>query len=212
MYLFVIILLLIIVFYLIFITFDFQLFYHRVRSNKSVLQMLAKKFEGRFYTKAFFAQNHKLIDQKGKNHYYHRDQLKFIHCYNAVYFHSKNAYWEVFFHLVKDGSMYSEIMSLRVFPNFYKIKSQGSVERTISGISVLTNNRYLTDLLESEELHHNLDKLVVKTDDILYIAHNSLHFKTFVDSKRITQKEILSKIKYLNEIKNSIFVKDRIEY
>lgn len=192
--------------------YDVQVYLHRKSLKTSELQDFISQVNGKFYKKAYFAKNHKLVTDKDHNIYYSRHRLSFSKCYNCVTFKTKDASWELFFSLVKDGAVYSEMMSIRVFPHGNRIRSEGTVEKNFSRVNVLTNSRYLTDLLEEDSSHTYLNWLLHKNDDILLISHNMLHFKTFVESKKLRSKKVMKSLKAIHAIKNIIYKKDVLEY
>lgn len=212
MYFFVTIFIIIVIAYFLYLNFDVQVFLHRRKLRSSFIKSFTKEVNGKFYKRAFFAKNHKIVSKKEHNIYYARHKASFNTCYNCVTFKTQDASWELFFYLIKDGPVYSEIMSIRVFPNKVRIKSQGNVERTLSRVNVLTNNRYLTDLLEDEKSQEYLSWLLRKNDDNLLISHNTLHFKSFIKSKKMSVKKTLNSVKAINALKNIIYKKGVIEY
>jgi hypothetical protein len=198
--------------YFIYVSYSFQSYLFRTTLKKSFIKEFSSSVKGEFMKKGFFATNHKIISENEHKTYLRRHKLSFSPCYNIIRFKTPSAHWELFFHLVKEGQKYSEIMSLRVFPNQYHIRSEGNVEKNYSRLNIFTNNRYLTTILESGETKDYLKWLIRHNEDILLISHNNLHFKAFVDSKKLTVKRVLDMVKSLHVIKNKIYRKDVIEY
>lgn len=212
MFIFFAIFLLALIAFILYTNYDVQIYLHRKSIKSSQLQEFISQVNGKYYKKAYFAKNHKVITDKDHNMYYSRHRLSFSKCYNCVTFKTKDASWELFFSLVKDGAVYSEIMSIRVFPHGNRIRSEGTIEKNFSRIHVLTNSRYLTDLLEEETSQTYLNWLLHKNDDILLVSHNMLQYKTFVDSKELRSKKVLKSLKAIHAIKNIIYRKGVIEY
>lgn len=212
MFVFLAIFLLALIAFILYRNYGVQIYLHRKSLNSSQLKNFTSQVNGKFHKNAYFAKNHKVVTDKDRNIYYSRHRLSFSSCYNCVTFKTKDASWEVFFYLVKTGAVYSEIMSIRVFPHGNRIRSEGTIEKNFSRINILTNNRYLTDLLEEENSHSYLNKLLHKNEDILIVSHNMLQFKTFVDSKNSFSKKALKSVQSLHAIKNIIYRKGVIEY
>jgi len=131
-----------------------------------------------------------------------------------VKFKTEDANWELFFHLVKDSSVFSEILNIRVFPKHNHIKSVGNAERDYSRLNIFTNNQYLSRILESSNIFDDLNWLIKNHGDIVLVNHNSIHFKAFIDSKddSLNSKLALEMIHAINEIKNKVYKPGILEY
>jgi hypothetical protein len=209
---FAIFLVLIVVGYFIYISFPFQTFLYKKKLQKTLKVGLSAAVKGEFIQDGYFAVSHKFVTPIEHKTYFQRHRASFSKCYNVLRFKTPDAHWEIFFHLVKDGSVFSEQMSLRVFPIKKRIKSEGNIEKNYSRLNIFTNNRYLTQVLENSETKDYLKWLIRHNEDILLISHNNLHFKAFIDTRKLSVKRTLDMIKAMNVVKSKIYRDDVIEY
>ena len=198
--------------YFVYSSFYFQTLIYRKKLKKPFKEDFKIKVKGEFLSDAYFATSHRLVTPAEHNTYFQRHKVIFSKCYNVIRFKTQDAHWELFFHLVKDGAVFSEQMSLRVFPIKNRIKSEGNVEKNYSRLNIFTNNRYLTGILEESDTKDYLKWLIRHNEDILLISHNNLHFKAFINTNRLTVKRTMDMVKALNVIKNKIFRDDVLEY
>ena len=200
------------VLFLIYSSYFSQIFIHE-RRKKDYIDRFRRKVKGIYLSKGYFATSHKIISKKEFKSLSNTQKSNYGSCYNAVKFKTDNAEWELFFHLVKDGTFFSEILNIRVFPNQNYIKSEGNVEKNYSRINIFTNSMYLSNLLESKEMYETLEWLIKNNGDILLISQNGLHFKAFLDhNEKLNTDETLDIIKVINNIKNKIYRKEILEY
>lgn len=198
--------------YVIFSSSSLQFYLNQRKLKKTLIDEILKSVKGDFQKKGYFAVSHKIIKPEEFNSYSTKHKLPFTICYNIITFRTQDAYFEFFFHVVKDGVRFSEIMDIRVFPKENKIKSEGNVEKNYSRINIFTNNRYLTDILELHDVQDNLKWLLRNNGDILLIHGNNLHYKVFLKPKNLTAQRLLDMIKALNHIKNKVYRENVLEY
>lgn len=201
-----------IVILLIYNSYTFQIFKHRRKLKKIFLDDFTRQVKGSFVGNGYFAVSHRVVQPSEYKSYSNRHKANFSFCYNVVTFKTPDAHWELFFHLIKDNLRFSEIMTVRTFPIDCKIKSEGNVEKSYSRLNILTNNRYLTGILESPDTKDYLKWLLRENGDILLISHNNLHFKAFLKNDKMSTMRVMDMIKAMNIIKNKIYKKDVIEY
>ena len=192
--------------------YSFQLYLHKRKLKKTFVKGFKETVKGIFFESGYFAISHQFVKNDEYKSFSNRTKSLFSKCYNVILFKTDDANWELFFHIVRDGIKYSEIMTIRVFPKHLRIKSEGNVEKNYSRINIFTNNRYLTKILESQTTSDYLKWLIRHNGDILLISHNNLHFKAFLSPKKISEQRVLDMVKALNGIKNAIFRDDVLEY
>ncbi len=198
--------------YFFYVSFYFQTILYKLKLKKNFRYEFLAAVKGEFLNDAYFATSHKIVTPREHNTFFQRHKASFSKCHNTIRFKTSDASWELFFHLVKDGQVFNEQMSIRVFPIKNRIKSEGNVEKNYSRLNIFTNNRYLTQILENPENKDYLKWLIRHNEDILLISHNNLHFKAFMDTKKLTVKRTLDMIKAMNVLKNKIYKDDVIEY
>ncbi len=198
--------------YVVYNSYGFQLFLHKRRVKKSFIDDFVSKVKGVYVSEAYFASAHRLVPKEEYKSYSNRQKLHFSKCYNVVTFKTQDASWEFFFHLVREGLKFSELMSLRVFPKHNKIRSEGNVEKNYSRLNIFTNNRYLTEILENQDTEDYLKWLIRHNGDILIISHNNLHFKIFLKGDRMSVDRLLDMVKAIHTIKNKIYRDNILEY
>lgn len=192
-------------------TYGVQLFLHKRKVKKMFLNEFKVATKGRFVAEGYFAPSHKIISMHEYNALPNKQKMNFSKCYNVIIFKTPGAEWELFFHLIKEGLSFTEILSVRVFPEHYTIRSEGNVEKTYGRVNVFTNNHYLTKVLETQV--NNFVVWLMRYDgDMLLISHNNLHFKAFVDSNKMSANRGMDMVKCMNGIKNVIYKKDVLEY
>ena len=200
------------VLFLLFNAYFFQLFLRKLKLKSSFVKSFKNAVKGTFYDGGFFAMSHPFVTEEQYKSFSNRHKMSFSRCYNIVLFKTPDANWELFFHLVKEGTEYSEILNIRVFPKHLRIKSEGNVEKNYSRLNIFTNNRYLTSVLESQTTNDYLKWLIRHNGDILLISSNNLHFKAFLSDKKLSEQRVLDMVKALNGIKDSIYRDDVLEY
>jgi len=208
----VFILVLSILIYTFYTNYFFQEYLHKKKIKSQILGDFIDSVKGEYIEKAYFAASHKLVSISQFKSFSNSHKLLFSKCYSIVKFKTQDADWELYFHLVKESGKYSEILNIRVFPKFYKLKSEGNVEKNYSRLNIFTNNRYLTGVLESPEVNDYLKWLIRHNGDILLVSNNNLHFKAFLTNKKLNSNRIMDMIKAINGIKSSVFRKEVIEY
>lgn len=201
-----------IVIYILYTSFWIQVLFRKAKYRTLILKKIAKDTNATYYDTAYFATSHKLITKKEYASFSGRHKFAFTKCYNALRFKTADAQWELFFYLVKEGITFSEIITIRVFPFKNKIKSEGNIEKTFSRLNIVTNNRYLSELLEKEENKVYLNWLLKKSGEILLVTHNNLHFKAFVDSEKLTSKRIHEMVRVINTLQKRIYKEGVLEY
>lgn len=200
------------VIYVLYFSYNFQTFIHKRNFKSFLINDFIGSVKGNFISSAYFASSHKIASKKEYNSFSIKHKLSFNNCYNIVNFKTVDADWELFFYLVKDGMKFGEILSIRCFPKTLKIKSEGNVEKNYSRLNTFTNNRYLTGVLETKQVNEYLKWLIRQNGDILLISNNNLHFKVFLNSKKISKTRLLDMVKAINGIKNQIYKEDNISY
>jgi len=198
--------------YLFYNAYFFQLYLHKYRLKSSFVNNFKNSVKGTFHDEGYFAMSHPFVSKEEFKSFSNRHKISFSKCYNMVLFKTSDANWELFFHLIKEGTVYSEIMTIRVFPKYLRIKSEGNIEKNYSRLNIFTNNRYLTSILESHASTDYLKWLIRHNGDILLVSHNNLHFKAFLTDKKLSEQRALDMIKALNGIKDLVYRKDVLEY
>ncbi len=212
LYIYIFILFVSLFLYFLYSSYSFQIYLHRKKFKKTFINDFTSAVKGSFEKTGHFAISHPVVKEYEYKSFSNRHKASFSNCYNVVTFKTFDAKWELFFHLVKNGSSYNELMTIRVFPKKYRLKSEGNVEKNYSRLNIFTNNRYLTGILESQKTNDNLKWLIRQNNDILLISHNNLHFKAFIDSKLMSKDRVLDMVSAMNLIKNDIFREDVLEY
>lgn len=198
--------------YVFYSSYRFQRLLRQRSLNKNFLGDFLLSVKGNFRSRAYFAISHRVVMPEEYKSFSRKHRLSFSECYNIVTFKTPDANWEFFFHMVKEGVKYNEILNIRAFPKHNKIRSEGNVEKNYSRLNIFTNNRYLTGILESSDTRDNLKWILRNNGDILLVSGNNLHFKIFVDPKKITVNRVMDIIKAMNFIKNKIYRDDVLEY
>ncbi len=189
-----------------------QVIIHK-KNKKEFIQRLKNKVKGIQISKGYFAISHKIITENEFKLLTRTQKLKYSSCYNIIIFKTEHAHWELFFHLIKDGTFYSQILNLRVFPIKNHIKTEGNIEKNYTRLNIFTNSRYLSAILESSELTPLLKWLIKNNGDILLVNHTNLHFKAFLNSTtNLNIDDGMNMIKTMNEIRNKIYKKGILEY
>lgn len=200
------------VFYSFYVSYNFQIFLHKKKLKKILLSEFVDLVKGEFISSAYFSNSHKIVSEKEFRSFSNSHKLSFNKCYNIVKFKTSDAKWELFFHLVKEGLNFEEILSIRCFPNNLKIKSEGNIEKNYSRLNIFTNNRYLTGILENKIVKDYLKWLIRSNGDILLISNNDLHFKVFLGRKNISSSRMLDMIKAIHGVKNNVYKEDNLAY
>lgn len=201
-----------VIIYVFFSSSSLQFYLNQRKLKKTLIDEILKNVKGDFHKKGYFAVSHKIIKPEEFNSYSTKHKLPFTICYNVITFRTQEASFEFFFHVVKDGIRFSEIMNIRVFPKENKIRSEGNIEKNYSRINIFTNNKYLTTLLETHEVQDNLKWLLRKNGDILLIHPNNLHYKVFLKPSELTSQRFLDMVKALNHIKTKVYKENILEY
>jgi hypothetical protein len=170
------------------------------------------KVKGKYIKDGYFSSSHKIISTSEFASYSKKYQHQFSKCYNMVRFQTADSDWELFFYLIREGTKFNEMLTVRAFPKKYRIKSEGNIEKSYGRVNIYTNNRYLTHILEKPETSDFLKWLLRHNNDILLVLHNNLHYKAYIDSHKYTPTRALDMIKAMNVIKNKIYKKDVLEY
>jgi len=198
--------------YILFNSYSFQIFLHKRKLKRNFLDNFISKVKGKYYKRGHFAISHHFVSEEKFKTFSNRHKISFSKCYNIITFKTPDANWELFFHLIKEGLSYTEILTIRVFPKHNRIKSEGNVEKNYSRLNIFTNNRYLTQVLESSQSKDYLKWLIRHNGDILLISNNNIHFKAFLNSGVLSVERALDMVKSLNGLKNKIYRENIIEY
>lgn len=193
-------------------SFSFQIFWRKQRNKRVFLEDFISKVRGNYLSSGFFTISHQVLSQKEFKGLTIKQKKNYGLCYSVVKFKTIDAQWELFFHLIKDGVTFSEIMTVRVFPNHERIHSEANIEKIHSRLNIFTNNQYLSSILESSATKEHLDWLMRNNNDILLVLHNNLHYKIYLDNSSIGTDRGLELIKGLNFIKNKVYKKGIIGY
>lgn len=198
--------------YLIYNSYYFNIILHKKKLKNSFLTSFCDSVKGTFSESGYFAISHPVVPKNEFSSFSNRHKMSFSKCYSIVKFKTTDANWELFFHLIKEDSKFSEVLTIRVFPKTYRIKSEGNVEKNYSRLNIFTNNRYLTHILEMTETRDSLKWLIRYNGDILLVSGNNLHFKAFLSNGDLSAQRVLDMVKSMNSIKDKIFKKDVLEY
>lgn len=193
-------------------SFTFQIFLRKIRVRKLFLDEFVQSVRGSYFGNGYFALSHQIILEKEYKTLNNRQKKNYAVCYNVVKFKTVDANWELFFHLVKEGVIFSEIMTIRVFPKHERIHSEGNIEKNYSRLNIFTNNQYLSSILESSVVRERIDNLLRNDNDILLVLHNNLHYKIYVGKSLIGSERGLELVKDLNYIRSKVYTKGLIGY
>lgn len=88
------------------------------------------------------------------------------------------------------------------------------LKKNYSRLNIFTNNRYLTQVLETQEARNLLSSMIENNSDIMHITHNNIHLKIFMDKKTggPELQKIMNIVRSMNQLKTMIFKEDVIEY
>ncbi len=204
--------LIIIVSYIAYTSYSIQLFFHKQRLKNFLLKTILNKLKGKYISQAYFASSHKTIPPSQFKTLSNKQKTHFSHCYNLIKFKTSDSNWELFFHLVKEGTVYNEILNLRVFPITAKIRSEANIEKSFGKLNIFANNKYLADTLEIKSIKEVLSNLLDHSEDIILISHNCIHYKTFSDPNMLNENKLMEIIKELNHVKNKIYKENTFNY
>jgi hypothetical protein len=201
----------IVILFMLYCSYTFQFFLHRYKIKKGFLEDFRKLVKGKYVSEAYFCPSHKIISLQEYRSLSNRQKVNFSECYNVIRFKTIDIDWELYFNLIRDGMSFAEVLNLRAFPKDYKIKSEGNAEMNCSMVNIFTNNRYLTKVLEVD-VKLDIEYLIKKGGDNLFITYNNLHYKSFLDSSKISKSRVMDMIKSINSIKSKVYKKDILEY
>ena len=208
---FFILLIVIFVFLILFNSYFFQLFIKKYSSKKFFVENFKESVKGKFYSQGYYNTNFEFLSSYEYNKLKKRSKIDYAKCYNVVSFKTTDSIWELFFILERDGIDFKEKLIIRSFPSNMRIKSEGTIERSISRLNIYSNNRYLSGVIESSELSGLFDSILNKNSDNIHIYNNNLTC-SLLYSKDISVDFILDVIHKLNIAKNRIYKRGIMEY
>ncbi|MCH8519332.1 MAG: hypothetical protein LAT82_01105 [Nanoarchaeota archaeon] len=171
---------------------------------------IKEQVKGKIDAEGYFSQNQEILTPNAFKNLRMSDQKKYTKCYNILKFKTENSNWELFFYIVKDGFSYSEILTIRAFPQYKIITQEASIERVNGHISIFSSSRFLSEILEEKSTISAFEWIIRTNTDSFLIQNNNLAFKIFCNDKTIQQKKILDYIKVINHIKNKVFKNDNL--
>jgi len=189
-----------------------QLLIRRNSFNKTVFNKILEGVKGRFCKVGYYSTNHKVVLKGEYKSFTNRHKVNFSQCFDIIRFKTQFGHMELFFSLIRENLRFYEVLNLRIFPYESFIKSEGNVEKNYSRLNIFTNNKYLTELLETHEMRELLNWLIRYNGDILLISKNNLHFKAFVNPKKLSYERIMDMIKVIHMIAVKIYKGKHIEY
>lgn len=194
-------------------SYRFQVLLSKRRIKAQFLGKFIPQVKGVFFDEAYYSSSHKIVTPKEFQNMTPNNRAQFSKCFSAVTFKTTESSWELYFYLVKDGIKYTEVLVLRTFPKDLKIRSEGFAERAHSRVNVLTNNRYLTQILEGAEVKELLRWVLRHTGDSLYVNHNNISFRAVqTKTQRVSADRAMEVVKGIHNIKNRIYKKGILEY
>ena len=197
----------------VFTSYSFQILIRKKKIKKIFLDDFTSKVKGTSYDHGYFTNGHRLIFEDEYKHLPNSRKINYTMCYDIISFKTSEADWELFFHLVKEGLSFTQIITIRSFSKYHGIKSEATIEKTYSRLNILANNRYLANILETPDIKDSFKWLLRKTADSVYVSHRDISFRGIVDSKNMMSKDrAMDMVKSLNHIKNKIYRKNVIEY
>lgn len=199
--------------YVVYSSYFFQSYVRMKRIEKNFLPNFLSKVKGSHTQKAYFEPFYMAIKKEDFLQLSNSRKANFSKCYNLVTFKTPDANWELFFYVIKEGLIFREVMTIRIFPKNFKIRSEGSIEKNHSRLNILTNNRYLSNILEAMDSRDTLKWILRKHGDTLYVNNRDLTYKISIESKTlISVDRVMDIIKALNITKSKIYKKDTLEY
>ena len=189
----------------------FILFVRKKFGHSKIIYEIKEQVKGRVVKEGYFSQNQEILTPAAFKNLRISDQKKYTKCYNILKFKTDNSNWELFFYIVKDGFSYSEILTIRAFPQYKIITQEASIERVNGHISIFSSSRFLSEILEEKSTINAFEWIIRTNTDSFLIQNNNLAFKIFCSDKTIQQKKILDYIKVINHVKNKVFKKDNLK-
>lgn len=187
------------------------MFFRRKFGYSKIVYEIKEQVKGKVVKEGFFSQNQQVLTPYAFKNLRISDQKKYTKCYNILKFKTENSNWELFFHIVKDGFSYSEILTIRAFPLYKIITQEASIERVNGHISIFSSSRFLSEILEEKSTISAFEWIIRTSTDSFLIQNNNLAFKLFCNDKTIQQKKIFDYIKVINHVKNKVFKKDNLK-
>lgn len=197
--------------YLFYNSYYFQVLLRKHRSKNNFVNEFRERVKGKFYGKGYFNTHSEFITSGEYVSLKKRSKVDYRSCYNAVSFRTPDADWEMFFVLERDGIKYREQVILRAFPHHMRIKSEGTAEKSLSRLSVYSNNKYLSGIIESSDMHDMFHTILKENGDIMHIYHNNLYTNLIVNP-HVTVDFAMEVIKDMNIIKNKVYRRGIMEY
>lgn len=199
--------------YIIYTNYTIQVILRKIKRKSEFIDKFVGNVRGVAHSVGYFAPNEKVIFTNDFKALSNRLKVNYSLCYDVVIFNTPDCEWELFFHLVKEGVSFKEIMTIRCFSKHYRLKSEASVEKNYGRVNILANNRYLGNILEHLESRGTLKDVLKKTGDSMYFNGRIMSYKIHATRKdNINSDTVLEIITGLDKIKNSIFKKDTLEY
>lgn len=188
-------------------------FWYRKNFGYSALfEQLQNELNATYSQSGYFAQGSKIITPHAYKNLSNRYKIQYTQCYNILKFKTKDTSWEVFLYLVKEGFVYNEILIVRAFPSNKIISKEASIERIRGQISIFSNSRYLSEILEEKEMLSKFEWLVRNDSDSFLLLSNNIMFKAFSDNKVMNSQKIFNILKVIQNVKKRVFDKDTLKF
>lgn len=188
-------------------------FWYRKNFGYSKLfYQLQEELNATYSKVGYFTQGSKTITPYAYKNLSNKYKVQYTQCYNILKFKSKEVEWEIFLYLVREGFVYNEILIVRAFPTNKMISRESNIERIRGHISIFSNSRYLSEILEHKDMISRFEWLIRNDSDSLLILSNNIMFKGFSDNKIMDVKKILNTLKIIQNIKKKVFDKDTVKF
>lgn len=200
--------------YVIYSSYSFQIWYNRRKLERNFLESFREQVKGIYYKSGHFSPTNKVIFEDEYSNLSNSQKANYSQCYDVITFKTPDSQWELFFYIVKEGMVFTEFLSIRTFPLNSKIKSEANIEKNYSRVNILANNRYLANILESEEVRDTLKWILRETGDNMYVYNNNISFRALIDGQKekIPVSRVMDMVKSINGIKNKIYKRDVMGY
>ena len=178
----------------------------------NLIHQLQEELNATYSKVGYFAQNSKIITPHAYKNLSNKYKVQYTQCYNILKFKTQEVEWEIYLYLVREGFVYNEILIIRAFPKNKILSKESSIERIRGHISIFSNSRYLSEVLEDKNMVSKFEWLIRNDSDSLLILSNNIMFKAFSDNKIMNSQKILNILKIIQNVKKKVFDKDTLKF
>ena len=197
--------------YILFNSYFVQVRFRKYISRKSFVLDFRDRVKGRFHSEGHYNIHSDFLTSVEYKKLKRRTRVDYRSCYDAILFKTQDADWELFFVLERHGIKYKERVILRAFPYHLRIKSEGTVERSMSQLNMYSNNRYLSGVIEGPEMNGLFHDILKVHSDILHIYENNL-FCNLKFRDDLTVDFLMEVVSKMHVIRNKVYRKGIMEY